>query len=198
VWLAEPQPLRPRESRHRGTGKIECSVLVHEGRHRRFVSESFRVSGRNAQPVFNAALNRRDPLTCRRWIDVDQLEAVLEIRSFVQLSKPDGVGETDSPGFRRRHKSQASDEKHFRPINPLTAHSSDLEAQSIGYRVPEPLGEGQRTNRRAVVELDFRGVPQDSVNRDLSATGSGHHRNGAMPLPMGRQPPIRSPSHQLG
>ena len=119
-----------------------------------------------------AALNRLDPLTCRCRIDVDQSEAVREIRSFVQLSKSDGVGKTDAPGFRGRHKSEASDEEHLRPIDPLTADSCDLEAQGIGYRVPEPLGEGESTNRGAVIELDSCGVAKFDLTISLHLNNS--------------------------
>jgi hypothetical protein len=85
---------------------------------------------------------------------------VRQIRAFVQVSKSDGVGKTDSPGLSRRHKSEASDEEHLRPINPLTADSFDFRMQRIGYRILEPLGESESTNRGAVIELDSRGVAQ--------------------------------------
>lgn len=126
--------------------------------------------------VFHVALNRLDPLNCRRRIDVDQFEAVREIRFFVQLSKSDRVGKTDSPRFSRRHKSEASDEEHLRPIDPLAADSFDLEAQSIGYGVPKPLGEGESTNRGAVVELDSRGVAQIDLAMPLRFNNTVNER----------------------
>src|SRR5271169_6563728 len=107
---------------------------------------------------------------------MDQFEAVREIRAFVQVSKSDRVDKTDAPGFSRRQKSEASDEEHLRPIDALTANSCDLEAQSVGYRVPEPLGEGESTNRGAVIELDSRGVAQIGLAKPLCLSNSVNER----------------------
>ena len=104
------------------------------------------------------ARDRFDPPDYRCRVDVDQSVAVREIRRFVLFSQSKGVGKTDSPGFSRRHKSEASHEEHLAPIDPLIADSCDLEAKRIGYRVPEPLGEDESANRGAVEEPDSRGV----------------------------------------
>ena len=92
--------------------------------------------------VSYAELDRYDPLKCTCRIEVDQLEAVSEIRFFVQLPKPDRVSKTDSPCFCRRHKSEATNEELLRPIDILAPDSFDLKPQRIGYRVPEPIREG--------------------------------------------------------
>jgi hypothetical protein len=126
--------------------------------------------------VFYIALYRLDPLHCRRRIDVDQFEAMREIRFFVQLSESDRVCKTDSPGFGRRHKSEASDEEHLGSIDFLIVDSCDLEAQSIGYRVPEPLGEGKSTNRGAVIELDSPRVAQVDLTMPLDLNNGVNKR----------------------
>jgi hypothetical protein len=84
-------------------------------------------------------LNRLDPLKCTCRIEVDQLEAVSEIRFFVQLPKPNRVCKADSPSFCRRHKSEATNEEHLRPIDIFAPDSFDLKPQRIGYRMPSHL-----------------------------------------------------------
>jgi len=86
---------------------------------------------------------------------------------------------TDSPGFTRRYKSEAAHEEHLRPIDTLTTDSCDLEAQSVGYRVAEPLGEGESTNWRAVEELDFRGAGQTDLAIPLRLNDSVNERRGS-------------------
>lgn len=110
--------------------------------------------------VSYAELDRLDPPKCTYRIEVDQLEALSEIRLFVQLPKPDRVSKADSPCFCRRHKSEVTNKEHHRPIDIFAPDSFDLKSQRIGYRVPEPIGEGQGTDRGAIIELDSGGVAQ--------------------------------------
>lgn len=94
----------------------------------------------------------------------------------MQISKSDGVGETDSPGFSRRHKSEASDKEDFGAVDSFPADTRDLDAQSIGYWEPEPAGERGSTNRGTVIELDSRGITQ--IELSLTPDGSAENSEG--------------------